>query len=301
MAPHRSVKATALHKSQKRDKPPGHLVIIGGAEDRKGEKKILRRFVELCGKGHTEVTLLTAASSIPEEIEQVYRTAFGELGVKAVRPIHLHTRSEANDPAVDAVIDKAGGIFMSGGNQKRLVAMVAGTRLCRAMHHAFARGCCIAGTSAGASAMSEHMLSAVMEDDICEPGPPHLDLGLGFMRRATIDQHFSERDRVGRLLSVVATNPYLVGVGIDEDTALVIEPHTAAEVVGSGSVTLIDCRDIDARMVRAAESQCAEPQLSNVRLHRLPTGFTQRVTPQRIAGDKSLDDILRVLVSVNEA
>jgi cyanophycinase len=290
----------SIRKAPKRDKPPGHLVIIGGAEDRKGEKKILRRFVELCGKGHPEVAVLTAASSMPEEVDETYRAAFGDLGVKTIRTIHVNARSAANDPEVDKILDGVGGIFMSGGNQKRLVAMVAGTRLCRAMHQAFARGCCVAGTSAGASAISEHMLSAVMEDDMCEPGPPHLDLGLGFMRRATIDQHFSERDRLGRLLSVVATNPYLVGVGIDEDTALVIEPHNAAEVVGSGSVTLIDCRDIEARIMRS-NPECVEPQLSNVRLHRLPRGFSQRVGPHDIEGDKSLEDILRVLVSVNEA
>jgi cyanophycinase len=285
-------------KSPKRDKLPGHLVIIGGAEDRSGEKRILRRFVELCAS--PQIALLTAASSLPEEMEQTYRSAFADLGVDTVRPIHVNSRAAANASAVDEIVDAAGGVFMTGGNQKRLVAMVAGTHLSRAMHRAFKRGCCVAGTSAGASAMAEHMLSAVMEDDICEPGPPHLDLGLGFLRRATIDQHFSERNRLGRLLSVVASNPYLVGVGIDEDTALVIEPHASAEVVGSSAVTLIDCRDIESSIPRTGDS-CGEPQLSNVRLHRLPTGFVQRVGGREAADGNSLEDILRVLTSVNEA
>jgi cyanophycinase len=140
------------------------------------------------------------------------------------------------------------------------------------MHRVFkTRGACIAGTSAGASAMSEHMLaSSAATDQIPVKGDTYLAAGLGFLQRVVIDQHFSERHRLGRLLGIVAQNPYLLGIGIDEDTALVVENGAGLEVVGNGAVTLIDGRQMMSNFLDAEERERLE--LVNVKLHLLPAG-----------------------------
>jgi cyanophycinase len=168
-------------------------------------------------------------------------------------------------------VAEADGIFMTGGDQKRLLAIIGGTALDAEMHTALkVRGACIGGTSAGASAMSGHMLAQGSTDLLPEKGAVSLGAGLGFLHRVVIDQHFSERQRLSRLLSVVAQNPYLQGIGIDEDTALVVERGRGIEVLGEGSVTVVDGRTMDTNMADIAER--ATPELIDVRLHLLPAG-----------------------------
>jgi cyanophycinase len=254
------------------DARPGHLVIIGGAEDREGPKLILSRFVELAGGAEAKIVVLTAASSEPKEMWKIYDKAFGELGVKNCLHLSIKDRAQAGDKRYADEIRSADGIFMTGGDQKRLLALIGGTLIDNAMHRAFRdRGACVAGTSAGASAMSEHMLWASLGDvSRPEKGETYLAAGLGFLQRAVIDQHFSERQRLGRLLEIVAQNPYLLGVGIDEDTALVVENRTGFEVVGKGTVTLLDGREMTSNFLEIEERERLE--LVNVKLHLLPSG-----------------------------
>src|SRR4051812_18265798 len=251
---------------------PGHLVIIGGAEDRQGPKTILSRFVELAGGRDAKIVVLTAASAEPEEMWKIYDKAFGDLDVDNRVHLPIKNRAEAGHRRNADEILSADGIFMTGGDQKRLLAIIGGTLIDNAMHRAFReRGACIAGTSAGASAMSEHMLWAHLGDDKRpEKGETYLAAGLGFLQRAVIDQHFSERQRLGRLLEIVAQNPYLLGVGIDEDTALVVENRAGFEVVGKGTVTLLDGREMSSNFLEIEERQRLE--LVNVKLHLLPSG-----------------------------
>jgi cyanophycinase len=274
----------------------GHLVIIGGGEDREDDKYILSRFAELSGGEAAEIAVVTAASRHHDEMMEVYEKAFGDLGVGMVRGIRVDSRADADDPRIEAQLARAGGIFMTGGDQRRLVSLIGGTVLSRAMHHAFAHGGCIGGTSAGASAISEHMLSAGEPVRIPDPMHPLLGAGLGFLRRATIDQHFSERRRLGRLLSVVAANPYLLGMGIDENTAVVVEPGAAIEVLGEGAVTVIDGREVVLNAHDVNESD--RPQLSNIRLHLLPSGFHHRIDQDETGDARSLSETLRFLTSV---
>jgi len=252
-----------------RNPPHGHLFIIGGAEDREEDKLVLARFVELAGGPAARIAVITAASHYHDEVWPVYDEAFRALGVTNRMPVLISSRDEANDEARAQAIYDADAIFMTGGDQKRLVSLIGGTRIDRAIHLAVReRGVCLAGTSAGASAMSEHMLYDTQPKPV--KGSVQMAAGLGFMRRVVIDQHFSERLRLARLLGIVAQNPYLLGCGIDEDTALIVEPGKGLEVIGDGAVTILDGREMCSNIVEGQRADRFE--LTNVKLHLMPAG-----------------------------
>jgi cyanophycinase len=254
----------------------GHLVIIGGHEDRKHDMEILSRFVELSGGQDANIVVISAASAVAGEMWQIYDKAFGDLGVRHRVHLHLQSRQCANDEEHIKVIRDATGIFMTGGDQKRLLAIIGGTALDAEMHAALKlRGACIGGTSAGASAMSGHMLATGRAELHPEKGSVSLGAGLGFLHRVVVDQHFSERQRLSRLLSVVAQNPYLQGIGIDEDTALVIERGVGIEVLGEGAVTIVDGRSMSTNIAEISDRET--PELIDVRLHLLPAGSKYRL------------------------
>ncbi|MED5618285.1 cyanophycinase [Ideonella sp. BN130291] len=252
-------------------KKPGHLVIVGGAEEREGDMPVLQRFVELLPQGQGPVLVLTAATEEPEEMWKIYRRGFHEIGVKRVEALHVDQRDQANDAELYEKVRQARGVFMTGGDQKKLLALVSGTRLCEAMRESYIeRGICIGGTSAGASAMSEHMLGHMASGESPITTDVSLVVGLGFVLNAVIDQHFSERGRLSRLLAVVAHNPKLIGVGIDENTALVVSRGRGIEVIGAGAVTLVDGREMRTRIVGEDDKQVF--QATDVRVHLLPAG-----------------------------
>lgn len=254
----------------------GHLVIIGGHEDKQYDMDILKRFVELSGGARASIVVITAASAVCEEMWATYDRVFGELGVERRVHLDLQSRQDANSAEHIRDIEGATGIFMTGGDQKRLLALTGGTALDAAMHAALKlRGACIAGTSAGASAMSGHMLAQGRAELHPEKGSVSLGAGLGFLHKVVIDQHFSERQRLSRLLSVVAQNPYLQGVGIDEDTALVIERGVGIEVLGEGAVTIVDGRAMSTNIAEISDRET--PELIDVRLHLLPAGSRYRL------------------------
>lgn len=254
----------AIHKN-------GHLVIIGGHEDRSRDMTILSRFVELSGGPEGRIVVITAASSVADEMWKMYDEAFGALGVTQRVHLEITSREDANSEEFVRLVGEADGIFMTGGDQKRLLALIGGTAMDAEMHIALkVRGATIGGTSAGASAMSGHMLAQGRVELLPEKGSVSLGAGLGFLHRVVVDQHFSERQRLSRLLSIVAQNPYLQGIGIDEDTALVIERGVGIEVLGEGAVTVVDGRSMSTNIAEIRDR--ATPELIDVRLHLLPSG-----------------------------
>lgn len=272
---HEQVREQVREQEQQRDparkQKNGHLVIIGGGEDRKHDMHILARFVELSGGAEARIVVITAASQIGDEMWKIYDDAFGALGVRQRRHLELNSRQDANSEETVRMVVEATGIFMTGGDQKRLLALIGGTALDAEMHAALKlRGATIGGTSAGASAMSGHMLAQGRTDLLPEKGSVSLGAGLGFLHRVIVDQHFSERQRLSRLLSIVAANPYLQGIGIDEDTALVIERGVGIEVLGEGAVTVVDGRTMITNLAEIKDR--ATPELIDVRLHLLPSG-----------------------------
>ena len=258
----------------------GHLVIIGGGEDRKDDKRVLSAVAELAGGKDGRVVLLTTASrqaeqkpEVAHEFAEMYAAAFADCGLGEVETLHIHDRLAANDAANAERVAHASGVFMTGGDQSRLVSILGGSAVHRAMRGGFAeRGMCIAGTSAGASAMSQHMPLGGPSEPLPTKGMLPVAPGLGFLRNVVLDQHFSQRHRLARLLSVCAQNPFLVGVGVDEDTALVVSPDRRLEVVGSGAVTVLDGRDMVYTNVNEV-SRGEALAITDIRLHLLPTGF----------------------------
>lgn len=264
----------------------GNLVIIGGAEDKTGDKKILARVVELSGGSGAHMVVLTTASSLGPEMEVVYEKAFKDLGAGRVTTLHIHDRLDANDPSLAQLVLNATGIFMTGGDQSRLASILGGSEVGKSMHRAFKRrGACIAGTSAGASAISEHMVAGGRKGVHPKKGMLNLIPGLGLLNRVIIDQHFSQRHRLGRLLSIVAQNPFLLGVGIDEDTAIVVAPDTDLEVIGAGAVTIVDARQMtytNVNEVKKGEILA----MTNIQFHLLPAGFRFHIE-RRVAGPRT--------------
>lgn len=276
----------------------GHLIAVGGAEDRQRDRLILRRFIDLSGGPEARLLLLTAASGDPEGAWAGYQGVFAELGAQRVEPIDFRTPEQANDPAAVDRLLAADGIYISGGDQRRLMSVLWETQAARALHLAFhLRGCCIGGTSAGAAALSRQMLA------IGEPAlRPYrdavsLDIGLGLLSSAIVDQHFNERHRLGRLLSALALRPDLLGIGIDEDTALVIERGRGLQVLGNGAVTLVDGRQMRSN-VREVDPE--EPlQMLDVRVHLLPAGTRYELIdtdPDTPAPPPALRQALELLV-----
>jgi cyanophycinase len=251
----------------------GHLVIIGGAEDRVGAKRVLQRVVELSGGDEAHVVVLTTASGFGPEVEKVYDKAFTDLGVAKVTTLHIHDRKDANDPELAEIVLNASCVFMTGGDQSRLASILGGSEVGKSMHRAYKRrGACIAGTSAGASAISDHMVGGGRNGIHPKKGMMNLIPGLGLLSRVIIDQHFSQRHRLGRLLSIIAQNPFLLGVGIDEDTAIVVDPESHFEVIGAGAVTIVDARHMSYTNVNDAKKGQIVA-MTDVKFHLLPAGY----------------------------
>jgi cyanophycinase len=249
----------------------GTVIIIGGAEDKIRDRVILNRFVTLAGGENAIVAVISTASSLGHEAGERYREIFTELGIKAVRPLHAMTRAQANDETFARAVHDATGIFLTGGNQLRLSSTLGGTRLADAVLERFRHGAVIAGTSAGASAMSSHMIAFGASGATPKHRMAAIAAGLGVLPGVIVDQHFQQRNRLGRLLSLIAQNPSLLGLGVDEDTAGVVGPDQVLEVIGRGSVTVVDgaAAETDAWEIRGHRPV----MLSGVVLHSLPAGY----------------------------
>lgn len=229
----------------------GAVMPIGGAEDKDGDgdETILRRFVELSGGKRARILVIPTASGSFEEMGQQYVDVFGKLGAAAVDVLNVRTREEANAQAAIDQATAATGIFITGGSQARLVECLCGTLVMECIRRRNAEGVVVAGTSAGASILAGHMmlggtgLAGNSSDAAARKHMVELAAGFGLLQDIIVDQHFSERGRMGRLLSVYAANPGLLGIGLDEDTAVVIDHNGKMEVLGTGMVTMIDGRN----------------------------------------------------------
>lgn len=265
------------------------LVIVGGAEDRLQDRIILRKYADYCGGSRARIRVITAASGDPQGVWQSYQNVFNSLGVEDVQRLALDDRESAHAPALQAEILQADGIFMSGGDQSKLMDTLWDTPAYQSLHHSFhLNRCCIGGTSAGAAVMSRHMIA--QGPAVLRPSKEAVDtdIGLGLLSQAVVDQHFSERRRLARLLSTLAMRPDLLGVGIDEDTALVIERGEAIEVVGRGTVTLVDPSQMQSNVNELDTLEQIE--MLGVQLHLLPAGH--RYSAKSI-GQTARSDLLR--------
>ncbi len=221
----------------------GFIIPIGGGEDRVKEMQIHRRFVELSGGADADIVVIPTASML-EETGPDYNRIFSSLGAGKVEFLPISRRSDCNNPEFSEKLDNATGIFMTGGNQLRLSAILGGTLVVTKIRRRNAEGVPVAGTSAGASIMSEHMVAGGQGNESPAEGTVTLAPGIGLTNAVIIDQHFTQRNRLGRLLTASSFNPFLLGLGIDEDTAAFIGPDDMLEVIGSGTVTIVDASEM---------------------------------------------------------
>jgi cyanophycinase len=248
--------------------PKGSIVLIGGAEDREGERSILRELANRARSG--ALMVCTAGSSIPNEVFESYRSIFRSLGVKEVKHVPIPTRENADDAETAGVVLTAPVFFFTGGDQLRITSNVAGSRLHRAVEALYDSGGTIAGTSAGASALGHTMPLSTVEDEHRVAAASRLLPAMGLIPDVIVDQHFAQRGRMGRLIAGVAENPRLLGIGIDENTALVWR-RGRFDVLGAGAVYVLDGSELSASNIGEAPRSRAMSAF-DLRLHALGAG-----------------------------
>lgn len=253
-------------------KERGWIVPIGGAEEKENSPQILRRFVQLAGGDAADIVVIPTASQLRSTGPR-YERIFAELGAERVMAIDFDTRRDAEEPGRLERLNQATGIFFTGGNQLRLSTLIGGTSIAKAVRQRNAAGVPVAGTSAGAAFISEHMIAFGDEGSTPVAGSVRLAPGMGLTNRFIIDQHFRQRDRLGRLLTALAYNPFAVGIGLDEDTAAFIAPDNTVHVEGSGGITVVDAAEVQFSSMDSV-NEGRPVCLLGVKLHILTQGAT---------------------------
>ena len=266
-------------------------MIIGGAEDKLRRPTILKDFVSASGGDRARIAVIPTASSLGPEVVEVYAATFRKLGAAEVVAIRPESRDDAHDEQLCRLLSESTGIFMTGGNQLKLSSIICGTPLADALVEANERGVVVAGTSAGASIQSSHMVAFGGPGSTPKQRMTQVAAGLGLLSSSVIDQHFDQRNRYGRLLMIVSQSPSLLGIGVDEDTAAVVEEHDGHEVmrvVGKGAVTVLDPSRV---VTNAYEAKRSTPLLaSGVVLHVLPAGARFDLTARTLLTEPARHD-----------
>jgi len=253
------------------DQQPGALVIIGGAEDKEGDCTVLREFVRAAGGINARIAVMTAATSLPGEVGDEYIRVFERIGAESVEIVNTERREDAEREDALRKVSEATGIFFTGGDQSRIVDFIKDTPLDDAIHQRHREGAVIGGTSAGAAMMPDEMIVGGSSEsnpsvDAVEMGP-----GMGFLPGIVVDQHFAQRGRLGRLLAGLVLQPAVLGLGIDEDTGIIVEGDEFT-VIGRGAVTVVD--ETGATHNNLEGLLHNEPiALCGVKLHILPQGY----------------------------
>ncbi|MDJ0653179.1 MAG: cyanophycinase [Xanthomonadales bacterium] len=247
----------------------GWLIPIGGAEEKKDNPVILRRFCKLAGGRNAKILVIPTASEL-EDTGPGYVRIFEEMGARS-RYIPVNRREDCFDDEIQRVLERSTAIFITGGNQLRLSTILGGTPVAKIIRRMNSDGAPVAGTSAGAAIIPEHMIAGGPTGPTPTEHGVVMAPGLGLTNKVIVDQHFRQRDRLGRLLTALSYNPFATGIGIDEDTAAFIDPDGMLEVVGSGGITIADPSDLHHSSMHDARE--AEPIcLIGLKLHILAAG-----------------------------
>ena len=248
----------------------GWIVPVGGAEEKIGDPRILRRFVEIAGQRKAHIVIIPTASELSDTGPR-YEALFKELGAKRAQALPFFERADAERKELVDQLEHATGVFFTGGNQLRIATILGGTAVARLVRRMNADGVIVGGTSAGAAILPEHMIAHGQVGATPTAGMVQLSPGLGLTNRVVVDQHFRQRDRLGRLMTALAYNPFAIGLGLDEDTGAFIDPDNVVHIVGSGAVTIVDVSRLGHSSIAEA-SMGAPICMTNVRLHILPHG-----------------------------
>ncbi|AXA84780.1 cyanophycinase [Lysobacter oculi] len=250
----------------------GWIIPIGGAEDKLQRRRILKRFVQLCGGRDARIAIIPTASRLSDTGSR-YVDLFERLESGPSSIVDIQTREDGEREDYLDMLANATGIFFTGGNQLRISTIIGGTSAAKLIRLRNAAGIPVAGTSAGASILSEHMIAFGKEGSSPRAGSVRLAPGLGLTNRFIIDQHFRQRDRLGRLVAALAFNPFAIGIGLDEDTAAFIGPDNTLEVEGSGALTVVDASELQFSSMADA-GQTKPVCLLGLKVHILVEGAT---------------------------
>ena len=253
------------------EKIKGDLIIIGGAEDKEYDKEILKKVCNSINKEKDIILVATIATEYPEEALNKYTKIFKELGVNNIEGLNIEKREDSLREENIKLIKEASLIFFTGGDQLRITSLIGGTAIYDVIKEASENGCIIVGTSAGASVMSDTMVVQGEDDESPRKCTLKMAPGLGLVEGVMIDQHFAQRGRIGRLLTGIAQNPEVLGIGIDEDTAIVVRNNGDAQVIGNGAVYFLDARNITYSNV-SEQNYDEVLSMFNVNLHVLKEG-----------------------------
>lgn len=286
--------------------PKGILVSVGGAEDKgtdleKGivernrlnffELGILKNIISLTGVTDPTVEVITTASSIPDEVAENYIDAFGKLGCKKIGHLRIRDREDAAKPEYIERLKACDCIMFSGGNQLRLSSIFGGTEFLDILKQRLQdEHFVIGGTSAGAMAMSNTMIYEGSADKAHLKGEVKITTGLGFLQNVIIDSHFDKRGRFNRLAQAVAANPGAIGIGLGEDTGVVVTEGHNLKAIGSGSVVIIDGKNIDYNNI--ADIRTGEPiSVENIIVHIMSSGDVYNLQNRTFVGKEiEIDD-----------
>jgi len=265
--------------------PLGTLFAIGGAEAKLRRRTVLEAFVAAAGGSDARIAIVSSASSLGVQVVEVYKGVFTSLGAGEVISLRPESRTQAQDPDLVEPLGKVSAIFLTGGNQLKLSSFITGTPFGEAIQEAYQRGTLVGGTSAGASILAEHMIAFGAGGSTPKQRMSQLSAGLGLLRGVVIDQHFEQRNRYGRLLSLVAQSPSLLGLGVDEDTAAVIHDGSRLTVVGRGAVTVVDGQHL---ISNAFAAKRTTPLLmSGAVIHILPAGSHFDLTSRTLIANET--------------
>jgi cyanophycinase len=272
-----------------RQAPGGGLLLIGGHEDKTGDAAILREIAEWTHTQNAPLALLTSATELPRDYAEEYQRAFERVGITRIEHIDVRSRQDAHDDRLVQRLAQASVIFMTGGDQLRSVSQIGGTPLMECMRARNNHGALIAGTSAGAAAMPTTMLISGPSDSSNEADGLDMSPGLGLMSGVIVDTHFAQRGRMGRLSGAVARNPDPLGIGIDEDAALLVDQNGCARVLGSGAVYVVDGRGMSYTSLAEHRSR-GIVSMHDLRVHILGAGQALDLSTRRprvSSGDQS--------------
>lgn len=251
---------------------PGPLVIIGGAEDKKDDLLILREVVRLSGGPQARIVVMTVATELPIDVGSEYIEVFDRIGVADVRMFDVSTRAAADARSAIKAIEDATCVFFTGGDQVRVTKLLGGTKMDAALHERHEQGLVLAGTSAGASMMSSTMIVSGISETNPKLSIVEMAPGMEFIAGVVIDQHFAQRGRYGRLFSAVAQYPHHLGLGIDENTAVIVEGQEF-RVIGAGAVSVVDAGRLTYTNIDKVRSGDDDLALCGIKMHVLPSGY----------------------------
>jgi cyanophycinase len=264
-------------------KKSGTLIVIGGHEDKEGEKRILKEVASRVGSG--SLVVATIATDSPDEVWAEYQALFRGLKVKRIEHLDIRAREDALSDKAAEIMKEATAVFFTGGDQLKITSQIGDSYIYRGVEELLRQGGTVAGTSAGASVMSATMLISGQGDQ-----SPHVSEairmapGLGLLPDIIVDQHFAERGRLGRLIAAIAQNPRYLGVGIDEDTAIIVHGQKSFEVIGNGAVYVLDGSGITySNLVEEQTEMETTLSVFDVKVHLLSEGYGFNIEERRPA------------------